>query len=138
MSSPLTVAAPGWVLERMMRDGLPGRGRGTVVTHRRQRAAPRWCRCGQPVWTGLAERFDVVLDPTPTTVDGELFAVMAGRRTYEMTYHGELVRRRPAHIRETTADDVEVYIAHVCGGPYPIVNGKWAPIPKSDSDIPPF
>jgi hypothetical protein len=33
---------------------------------------------------------------------------------------------------------VPVYIAHQCGGPHAIVNDKWAPAPKTESDDPPF
>lgn len=130
---------PAWVLDAMHRAGLPtSRRQGTVTTHRRQRATPRWCACGEPIWAGLCDREDVALDPTPTTPDGELFALMVGRRTYEMNFHAEISRRRPAHIRHASADKVKVYIAHSCNGPHAIVNGKWAPALESDSDAIPF
>lgn len=138
MNATLFDPTPAWILDALHQAGLPTRGRGTITTHRRLRATPRWCRCGQPVWTGLADREDVTLDPTPTTIDGELFAIMSGRRTYEMTFLGEIVRRRPAHIRHDNADAVRVYAAHICGGPFPVVNERWAPSAKTDSDIPPF
>lgn len=129
---------PAWVLDALTAAGLPQRGGHTITTHRRQRATPRWCSCGHPVWTGLADREDVVIDPTPTTCEGELFAIMAGRRTYEMTFHDEIVRRRPAHIRHADADTIRVLIAHSCAGPFPPVNDKWAPSPKGETDVPPF
>lgn len=130
--------APAWVVDAMRRQGLPDPQRGVVTTHRRERATARWCRCGQPVWSGLADREDVALDPTPTTPDGELFAIMAGRRTFEKDMHGIMCRRRPANIRAHPADAVRVYIAHACSGPHAIPNSLWAPVPVSLSDVPPF
>ena len=133
----MTTAA--WVVDRMRQRGLPERGGHTATTHRRQRATPRWClACREPVWTGLADRHDVVIDPTPTTTQGELFAWLDGRRSYEMNMHDEISRRRVAHIRFATADDVEVYIDHKCGGPHAIPNPKWQPVPKGENDEPPF
>jgi hypothetical protein len=31
-----------------------------------------------------------------------------------------------------------VYIAHTCNGPHAIVNDKWAPAPKTDTDVIPY
>jgi hypothetical protein len=140
MTATLFDTTPAWVLDTLHLHGLPARrGQGTITTHRRTRATPRWHPCGQPVWTGLCDRQDVTLDPTPTTVDGELFAILAGRRTYQLTpFHYEIERRHPAHITYADADTVRVYIAHQCGGPYPIVNDKWASAPKTEIDNPPF
>jgi hypothetical protein len=130
---------PAWVTDPMLAAGLPYFGGHTVTTHRRTRATPRWHPCGQPVWTGLCDREDVTLDPTPTTVDGELFAILAGRRTYQLTpFHYEIERRHPAHICQADADQVRVYIAHACNGPHAIVNDKWAPALKTEYDDPPF
>jgi hypothetical protein len=129
---------PAWVLDVLEAAGLPPRGHHTVTTHRRQRATPRWCACGQPVWAGLCDREDVALDPTPTTVDGELYAILTGRRTYEMNFHAEIARRHPAHIRHDSADVVKVYIAHQCNGPSAIPNDKWQPVRKGNDDTPPF
>jgi hypothetical protein len=138
-SSASATQAPIWVVEHMRARGLPERGRGVVTTHRRNRATARWCAsCGEPIWTGPCDRFDVTLDPTPTTVEGELFALLDGRRTYELDLHLEIARRRPAHIETYNADRVRVYIAHKCGGPYAIPNERHKPPAKTDGDIPPF
>lgn len=134
MTATLLDTTPAWILDELERAGLGH----IVTTHRRQRATPRWHACGQPVWTGLCDREDVVIDPTPTTPDGELYAILTGRRTYEMNWHGEISRRHPAHIRHDNANQVRVYIAHNCDGPYPIINDRWAPIAKTDTDQIPY
>ena len=135
MTATLFDTTPAWVLDHMLAQGMGH----IVTTHRRQRATPRrHDPCRAPVWQGLCDREDVVIDPTPTTPDGELFALMVGRRTYEMNWHGEISRRWPAHIRDADADTVRVYIAHACQGPYPIVNNRWAPPTKTQSDEIPY
>jgi hypothetical protein len=138
--SAISVTTPAWVLDHLHTHGLPTRrGHGTITTHRRTRATPRWHPCGQPVWTGLCDREDVTLDPTPTTVDGELFAILTGRRTYQLTpFHYEIERRHPAHIRQADADQVRVYIAHACNGPHAIPNWKWEPKKEDNDENPPF
>jgi hypothetical protein len=135
MTATLFDTTPAWVLDELERAGLGH----IVTTHRRVRATPRrHDPCRAPIWQGLCDREDVTLDPTPTTPDGELYAILTGRRTYEMNWHGEISRRHPAHIRDANADQVRVYIAHACQGPYPIVNNRWAPLSKSQSDEIPY
>lgn len=132
-----TLTCPAWVLEQLHREGLPvDRHRGTITTHRRERATPRWHPCGQPVYTGTAWPWNITLDPTPTTVDGELFAILTGRATVHIDRRGGMHRRR-RRLEYTNADNECVYVEHSCGGPFPIPNPVWAPAPKPISDIPP-
>lgn len=131
-------ACPTWVLDQLYGQGLPGIGHDQTTFTTTGRATPYWHgACGQPVITGTAWPRDVLLDPTPTTVDGELFALLAGRATVQL-YGRDLWLRHSRDIALCNADDVIVLIEHSCTGPPAIPNDRHAPKKRPAHDLPPF
>ena len=129
---------PAWVLQRLHRQGLTGQGHDQTTFSTTGRATPYWHgACGQPVLAGTAWPWAVVLDPTPTTPEGELFAILTGRTTVQLVGR-ELWRRRTRDLALSNADEVIVLIEHCCAGPPPIPNDIWAPKKRTDSDIIPY
>lgn len=118
---------PAWVLDQLHRQGLPPRGRDQHQFSTSGYATPYWHgTCGQPVVTGTAWPWDVMLDPTPTTPEGELFAVLSGRVSVQVSRR-DLWRRGLADIALVDANAVVVLIEHSCTGPAAIPNHRWAP-----------
>lgn len=133
---------PDWIMDRLYGWGLPARRNGRAPVARPSgRVSARWHGCGKPVLSGVAFPWPITLDPCPVTPEGELFAILSGRPVVELVGRagdGELLRRRAGDIESASADDVEVYIAHVCGGPYAAANPRWAPPPAATYDRIPF
>ncbi len=133
------LSVPTWVAAEMTTQGLPPEGHPSPpTTHRRERMTPIWCPCGQPVWAGRADRHDTTTDAAPTTPEGELHALLSGRRTYEKNQRGEMTRRHIEHIQAADADHARVYVDHRCEGPRPPISDRWAPTAVTLSDEPPF
>lgn len=127
----MTTTLPAWVLDELTAAGLD------TPKPRRGRAIARRCPwCGTPAWTGTAWPRVVWLDPAPTTSDGELYAILAGRRTYQVNIHREITQRCPLYIENESPDRTRVYVEHSCHGPAPPVNEKWKP--EMQPDQPPF
>jgi hypothetical protein len=97
----------------------------------------------------ISVRCDPVPVPDPA---GELAALLAGRRTYRLSWVGryELDPRTPVEIETEHPGDplnggvVEVLVQHRCGLPTPGVPGHWEPRnrhagpPVGPDDDPPF
>lgn len=90
-----------------------------------RRARTMLCRrCGAPIFAGLDDdrtAFTARVDTNPLDVNGELVAVMTGRRTYRLSWRGryELDPRTAIEISAQPAGDVEVLAEHRCGQPLP-------------------
>lgn len=90
------------------------------------RPRQRHCRrCGAAVIAALADTLTVAVHPTPTTVAGELAALLAGARTYQvwgssMSYRDHWVIRAAVN----HPDVVDVHVAHSCGMAAPEANPK--------------
>jgi hypothetical protein len=106
-------------------------------------AQPARCpRCRGQVLAGLdADRcgLPTVVEPVPLSNVGEVLALLAGRRTYDVLA-GELHERLSAHLRAQPADSGVVVAQHLCNSrPLP-ARAFPPPLPKLDSssDEPPF
>lgn len=116
---------PAWVITHARQLGLPDSQAVSAQPRRKRtgRVVARWHRCGEVVLAGHAWPHDVTLDPAPTTVQGELFAVLDGRRTVEMEWWTkEIFCRYARSIRLASADETWVLVEHKCGGPFAIVH----------------
>ena len=85
MNAAATGAMPDWLVERLIDNGFLDRPTGVT---RRARAVACDRGCGQPVMRGFDEDFGgcvVECDPRPLTQAGEIEAIIAGRRTYELS-----------------------------------------------------
>jgi len=134
-------ACPYWILTQLQREGLRDPGDTQPNDALDGHALPRWCpTCRQPIYAGFelhGRRH--ILDPTPTTIDGELFAILVGRATFNLSpHHRDIWPRRTALIRLVNADQAPVYLEHSCDGPAPIVNDRWIPVLRKDFNVCPF
>ena len=132
---------PDWVLTQLQREGLRDVTDAQPNDAHDGHAVPRWCpTCRQPIYAGFEMHgLRYVIDPTPTTVDGELFAILTSRATFNLSpHHRDIWPRRPTSIRLANADQAPVYVTHICSGPPPIPNLHWMPILRKDSNVCPF
>ena len=94
-------------------------------------------KCGAHIRSGLdadALAFVARVDDDPVTRQGELLAILNGRRTYSLE-GGRLHRRELHHLQ---APARAPYVEHRCWEPFP---ATWlAPIPRpaAATDTPPF
>ena len=78
------------------------------------------CACGLKILIGLdagAAAFTVTVDLAHLTRDGELLAVIVGRRTYRLDSSHRLHRRDKWHLR--TPPTQVILSEHLCGEPIP-------------------
>lgn len=68
-------------------------------------------RCGAPTLTGWADGLHARVGTQPLNRDGELAAILAGRRTYTLTHEG-LVHRDRWHL---THPHGPILANHACG-----------------------
>ena len=129
--------APRWVMTRLYGQGLPPLGARASSRRWSELATPRWCQCREPILVGVAWPETVELDPWPTTIDGELFAILAGRRTVELDLGRRLALRSARYLGQLyqSADEVRVLVEHSCSGPWPPVSIRWEP-PKPPANPP--
>jgi len=94
-------------------------------------------KCGAHIRSGLdadALAFVARVDDDPVTRQGELLAIISGRRTYSLE-GGRLYRRELHHLRTAARAP---YVEHRCWEPFP---ANWlAPVPRlaAASVAPPF
>lgn len=90
----------------------------------RRARAGRCDKCRAPIMAGLDGdllAFTARCDPWPVDAQGELLALLTGRRTYRLRWSGryELDPRTVIEIRGASTSDVEVLVEHRCGQPIP-------------------
>lgn len=106
----------------------------TLILDNHRRATWADCTCGARVLAGVdADRcaFNAAVDNSPLTRRGELLAVVAGRRTYELA-DGRLYRRDRWSIRSTPRG--AVLAEHDCT---PIPAGwRLPPAPRPPAPVP--
>lgn len=117
----------------LARDGISRRAKTTFCAD-----------CHRPVVRGLdadVAALVAVVDPAPLTPVGEVLALAAGRRTYDLTWRGaryELDPREPGHIRTRPASrKYHVTADHQCGNSLPAFPPEFMPA-EIPADQPPF
>lgn len=101
---------------------------------------PRHCaRCGAAVIAAIDDLgLTVACDPHPTTVAGELDALMRGAATFTPLDGRALVYRTARRIRQWNPDLYDVLVIHECRMPPPPINPtRIRPRRKDDSNAPP-
>lgn len=91
--------------------------------------------CGRVVVAAITDLgFEVAVDPLPLTIEGELDALVAGRETYALLDHGELVWRNHHRITFRSADEEQAHALHECDrSQQPEVNEKFLPKKKAET-----
>lgn len=113
-----------------------------LMDHQGVTATPkaRHCRrCGAAVIAAIDDDgLTTAVDPHPTTVAGELAALLAGIRTYTHIPGYRLLHRRAGRIRMNDPDEYDVLIGHRCRNPPPPINpNRERPRKEYDDDAPP-
>lgn len=137
---------PDWLKRRLENAGLMDPATGAT---RRARAA-RCAACRRPVMRGIDLDYSglaVDCDPTPLSPEGELSALLAGRRTYTLRWLGERYEIDRRDIEQITGSPagtprLDVLVLHACNGaplpatPTALADAKRPAQPVGD--IPPY
>jgi len=134
----MTPAPPAWILGKLIADGDL-----TPDKHTRKPRRRRCPACGAHVTAAIrAMSNDVVrCDQAPTTSEGELIALMNGRRTFLVSDFYGIEPRFEFDITGLPADKAgNVHAEHSCHSPPLPVHPKYRPPIRhrqiSDTDIP--
>lgn len=101
------------------------RSRAEQITpvYQETRVSPMACpRCRRPVFKGTVDGEPRSIDQTRLSQAGELLALLAGCRTYQVVgFSGShLFRRRPFHIEQGVPSHGRIHADHRCGFAWPV------------------
>lgn len=136
---------PDWLVRRLVGSGLMDGDTGAM----RKAQAVACDRCGRAVWRGLDADWcgrSRDADPLPVSALGEVQAIMAGRKTLELSgaTRLELNYRDAWRIKGRPAgrDGYDVVVEHKCGDLTQFDRDNKAREPKqsktTETDIPPY
>ena len=123
---------PAWLQDQLIADGH------MTEHHVTRKLRPRRCKaCRAACLAAIDDTgIETWVDPHPVTVDGELFALMAGRVTF-MAFGEELCHRDAGRITHRDANAISVYAEHSCGAPM-LPHKTRTTKTVSDTNEPPF
>lgn len=134
----MTQTPPKWVIDKLITDGDL-----TPDKHTRKPQRRRCPACGVHVTAAIRSMTNEVVraDLAPTTSEGELIALMAGRRTFFISNFYGIEQRFEFDITGLPADKARtVHAEHACHSPPLPVHPEYRPpirhTNKDDTNIP--